>query len=242
MDTRALQFESRFSFAPNSLHYCGRPSANQAFTDCLLTGQCNQVAEEVKHFIVLWPYLKTIGEATGLDPLSYKVIEAYWFGNSLLKKIKPEHYQLLLKNLKAQGVPQFLIDEIKTKIPKQFVPIHLFNILHVGVGRASNAVPFNLESINHCMIRWGKITTIDQEKHLATLKLNSLAQTKNSSLNPKPYTLYPKIETHPYHPQWFKTLHVGQTACVHWKLVCKVLTTREEANLTNWTATLINSL
>jgi hypothetical protein len=160
MSIRSLQLLSHFALPPNKLQYCGKNSAAKAFADCITKDKCNQVKKETKHFIVLWPYLKTIGEATNKDPFSYDVVEAYWYGNDLLKQIKPSHYQLLLKNLQTQGVPKFLIDELKEKPPKKFVPIHLFNILHVGVGRASGAVPFNLKNVNHCMIRWGEITNI----------------------------------------------------------------------------------
>jgi len=265
MDTKALQLLSRYSLPPNSLHYCGLPSATNIFTNCIIDGKCREVKKEVKQFIVLWPYLKTIGEITNLDPFSSPVIEAYWFGNQLLKQITPDHYPILLKNLQTQGVPKFLIDEIKTKTPTKFVPIHLFNILHVGVGKASGSVPFNLDSINNCMLRWGKIIKInppntqpqnqaviksrdrvapaanpgiDDQNHLptATIKLNSLKRVGSK------YKFQIKNEVIPYNPEFTPLLRLGQTATVHWNLVCKILTQTEETNLALWTTTLINSI
>jgi len=159
MDKKALQFCARFALQPNLLGFCGRNSAPAKLFDCIVNGNCDGVREELEKFIVLNPYLQTIAEITGKDPFSYEVIEAYWLGNDLLKQIKLEHYQILITNLAKQGVPDFLIAEIKNKIPKEFIPIHLFNILHVGVGKASGSVPFNLGSINNCMVRWGKVSS-----------------------------------------------------------------------------------
>jgi len=157
MDKKALQLCSRFALQPNLLGYCGRSSAPVKLYECVVNGNCEGVRQELEKFIVLNPYLQTIAQITSKNPFSYEVIEAYWLGNDLLNQIKPEHYPILINNLAKQGVPEFLIEEIKNKKPKEFIPIHLFNILHVGVGKASGSVPFNLESINNCMVRWGEV-------------------------------------------------------------------------------------
>jgi hypothetical protein len=83
---------------------------------------------------------------------------------------------MLLRYFKKQGVPDFFIDELKMKQPEIFIPNHLFQVLHIGVGKASGVVPFNLKSINNCMIRWGKVKKISQNK--ATISLNSLEKQK----------------------------------------------------------------
>src|SRR5664279_4791369 len=150
MDKRALQLESRFSLPPNSLGYCGQNTAAAKFKQCIIDGQCDEVGQEVTKFIVLHPYLKTLAEITGQPMLSYPVIESYWIG------------------------PDLLIDELAQKKPKKFIPSHLFQVLHVGVGRASGSVPFNIQTINNCMIRWGKVNKIKEDKvqvHLYSLKI-----------------------------------------------------------------------
>jgi hypothetical protein len=60
MDIKALQLEARFSLSPNSLGYCGKDSAEEKFKECIIQGKCKEVGEEVKHFIVLYPYLETL--------------------------------------------------------------------------------------------------------------------------------------------------------------------------------------
>lgn len=267
--SKALQLLSHYALPPNQLQYCGKNSAAKSFVDCIQKGKCDRVKKETKHFIVLWPYLKTIAQATGKDPFSYEVIEAYWYGNDLLKQIKPAHYQLLLKNLKTQGVPNFLIQELKTKKPKAFVPIHLFNILHVGVGRASGAVPFNLENVNHCMIRWGKVIEFNPRDQGTWPKAKreypgvKTPQTSPlSPLSPLPTPRPPtatislhsltktkssqfkiSIKNEQYAIRYpLSSLTLGSTVTVHWKQIIQKITPKEEAQLSRWTNELLNSL
>lgn len=178
MDIKALKLEARFSLPPNSLGYCGKDSAAEKFKECIIHGKCEEVEEELKHFIVLYPYLETIAGITKLPKFFYEVIESYWIGNELLKKAKAEHYDLLLKNFEKQGVPDFFVEELKQKPPKVFIPNHLFQVLHIGVGKASGSVPFNLKSINNCMIRWGEVVKVQNEK--AVINLHSLELQKKS--------------------------------------------------------------
>lgn len=213
-----------FSRQPNYLGYCGRESAKDTFRKCLLTGDCDDIPEEVNQFIVLNPYLETIAEITHHPKLSKEVVECFWLGNDLLKQCKPEHYALLLKNLEKQGVPSFLIDEIRPKVPKPFIPIHLFNIMHVGVGRASGSVPFNLESINHCMIRWGHVVSKGQGKAI-------IDAVELSNAN----KVVPSTITTSYDEELFPELKTGDHVAIHWNSIAKVLNEIELKKLIYWT-------
>ncbi|NMC36014.1 hypothetical protein GYA49_03130 [Candidatus Beckwithbacteria bacterium] len=237
MDTKALQLCAHFALQPNQLGYCGRDCAPAKFQKCMIAGDCKGVETEIKKFIVLNPYLQTIAEVTGLDPFSYQVIEAYWLGNDLLKKFKPKHYQILLKYLAKQGVPDWLLKEISKKQPKAFIPIHLFNILHVGVGRTSGSVPFNLKSINQCMIRWGVVSEKVKAKKLKLkVKTQSLRKTRNN------YQLISKAEIVDWNKKLVSDIHTGDQVAVHWGWVAKKLNKQEIENLQLWTEKLVKSI
>lgn len=231
MDQKALKLCAAFSRQPNSLGYCGRESAKSAFKTCLIEHKCEEVPNEVEQFIVLNPYLDTISQATNQPKYSKKVIEAFWLGNDLLNSIKLEHYKLLLDNLKKQGVPDFLIYQAAQNPPKRFIPIHLFNIIHIGVGKASGSVPFNLDSINQCMIRWGRIKHIRQDK--ALIKLNSLDST---------YQLIQKETEIAIEPNITPNLKTGDVVTAHWGTIAKKINSRELSNLKYWTAQFIAAL
>ncbi len=227
-DIKALQLLSRFSLPPNSLGYCGKNSAAEKFKSCIISGNCLGVKEEIDKFLVLFPYLKTIAKITNLSTLDYKVIESFWLGNSLLKKATSKDYPLLLENFSTQGIPKWLIEELKQRPPQKFIPHHLFQVLHVGVGRASNGVvPFNLESINNCMIRWGNVKKLGKNNIL--VELNSLEKSGKS------YNLIKLEEKIPINKELIPEIKIGNTVAVHWKQVIKILDKTEEKNLHFWT-------
>jgi hypothetical protein len=233
MDIKALRFEGRFSLAPNCLGYCGKESARKKIRKCVVSGNCKGIEKELKDFIVLYPYLKTISKVTKLPIFSYKVIESYWFGNSLLKKVRKEHYELLLSNFKKQGVPKWLIKELKENKPAKFIPNHLFQVLHVGVGKASDSVPYDLKSINNCMIRWGKVEKIQNGK--ATITLNSLKDKFGKSMVFKKVIL-------PIDVSFTSGLKVRDIVAVHWGMIIKILTKKEEEKLSFWTSEVLKIL
>jgi hypothetical protein len=227
INIKALQLASRFSLTPNILGYCGRESAGRKFKNCIIHGNCHEVEEELKKFIVLYPYLKTISKISGLPVFSYPVIESYWFGNNLLKKVNIEHYQILIDNFVKQGVPDFLIKQLQKKQPKKFIPHHLFQVIYVGVGQASGSVPFNTQSINNCMIRWGKIIKVN--KKTANVDVIYLSEIKNK------YIIKNKIEKIAYDNKIIPGLKKGIDVAVHWQQIVKILTPGEEKNLKYWT-------
>jgi len=227
MDKKALQLLSRFSLPPNALGYCGKDSAPEKFKKCVVEGKCSEVSPEIKNFIVLNPYLKTIAGVTGKDPFSYEVAEAYWLGNNLLKKFKTKDYEILLKNLKKQGVPDWITDELSKKDLKKFIPFHLFQILNAGVGRTSVKDPYNIKMMNQCMVRWGKVKKVEGNK--ITVKLNSLKKEKGK------YGLELVEETVEAIPGFNINLKHDDRIAVHWGIVIKKLTKREIENLEYWT-------
>jgi hypothetical protein len=236
MGMNVLQLCARFAFSPNQLGYCGLDSAQKAFYDCIVNGKCEAVREEMKQFKALYPYLKTIGEVLNKDWLDYEVVEAYWLGNESLKKFKPEHYEILIKNLAAQGLPDFFIEEIGKKKPKTFIPLHLFNVLHIGVGQITGSVKYNLENVNNCMVRWGEVLETDEKRKSVQVMLKSL-------INPKSGYQITNIKYQIiYVPEFLPDLIKGSTVAVHWGQVVKVLEKVEVENLEKWTKTVLTSL
>lgn len=234
MDKKALQLAARFALPPNSLGYCGHDSAPEKFKACVIHGQCDGVEDEIKKFIVLNPYLKTIATITNKSPFSYEVVESYCIGNEELNKTEPKHFEILLQNFAEQGVPPWLIDELRQRPPKVFIPTHLFQVLFVGVGRASGSVPYNIETINNCMVRWGAVKNISVEG--ITIELNSLAKEASG------YTLTKTTETLPVIPEFIENLKQGDVVTAHWKQIIKKLTSEEIEKISYWTNRVIESL
>ncbi len=270
MQSDALQLACRFSLPPNSLGYCGQDSAPEKFKKCVVDGVSGvdqqEIQQELEKFIVLNPYLETLATITGKSKFSSQVIEAYWLGNDELKKAKPADYLLLLDNFVKQGVPSWFVEELRAKKPKKFIPHHLFQVLHVGVGRASGSVPFNLESVNNCMIRWGKVTQILGDKLEADLTLldgkigngnnrnNDISSGNNkdvdldaddANISGKGFgdlKLVQKTCQASFLSIFLPNLKIGDVMAVHWGQAVKILTPKEAAQLEFWTQEVINSL
>lgn len=235
MKTReALQLASRFVLPPNSLGFCGQGSAPEKFKQCFIHGNCAGVQSELEKFIVLYPYLKTISKIVNKDAFDHEVVEAYWLGNDLLKQFEPENYKALLENFSQQGVPSWLVEELRKNPPEKFIPHHLFQVLFIGVGKASQSVPFNLESINNCMIRWGDVLKITSDTMQADL--NSLTQDQNK------YKLIQTTEEVPYQADFLPSLAEGDVIAVHWQQPVKILKKREIKNLAYWTEEVLSSI
>lgn len=234
MDKKALKLASLFAYSPNSHGYCGLESASSAFSKCIKSYQCDAVVKELKNFITLFPYLKTISKVRKLGLYDYKVIEAYWIGNELLKDFPADGYKILIEEFRKQGVPEWLTEKLKEKPPKKFIPHHLFQVLHVGVGQASGSVPFNIDSINDCMIRFGQIKNIQKELFIADL--SHLQKNKGK------YEIKSKKVKIPTGNALFFKPKINTSICIHWGHVVKKLTLKEEKNLIFWTNEVLKSL
>ncbi|MBP9691303.1 hypothetical protein KBD81_04465 [Candidatus Woesebacteria bacterium] len=234
MDPRAAKLNIRFSFSPNLLGYCGRDTAEEKYRRCLKYGRCEGVAEELTHFIVLNPYLQTIARITGLSPFSYEVAECYWMGNALLDQVRNEHYPILLEEFAKQGIPDWLITELSQKPPSRFIPTHLFQVLHIGVGKASGAVPFSLASINNCMLRWGTVTAIEKER--AEITVSSLNDSTSH------HSLREEIISARIHPDFSPKIELGDTVTAHWGTINAKLTQKQFRSISYWTNQVLTAL
>lgn len=231
VDSKALELISRFAYCPNNLGFCGLESAGKKFVDCVSEGRCEGVAEELPEFKVLHPYLQMIAEVTGKHWLDYEVAEAYWLGNDLLEEFGDEHYDVLMDWFLKQGLPDFFVEEVRNERPKTFIPVHLFNILHVGVGRVTASVERNLENINQCMVRWGEVTKVEDEQ--VTVELHSLVTESEIGVS---------SVTVDYMPEFLPEVGLGDIVALHWKAAVMRLDEGQVENLEKWTRRLVEGL
>jgi Family of unknown function (DUF6390) len=88
-DTSGALLFARYAYPPNALGLCGAdvPATLLEYGDARASDP--GLAELVRTFEGAWPYLALIAEANGLDPLDVRVVEAYWVGNRLLRRVAP---------------------------------------------------------------------------------------------------------------------------------------------------------
>jgi hypothetical protein len=153
----------RYAFRPNLLGYCGGEDS-RALLEYGLAGQVDAgLLELERQFEGAYPYLQLIARGNGIvDPLDYRVVEAYWIGNPLLDRVDMGAlHRSLEERFRDRSGPKGWAP-LATKAPLGARPHHSFHVLEVfpriGLMR-SGAAGHVLETIEQCRIRWGRVVS-----------------------------------------------------------------------------------
>ncbi len=234
-DFFGVELCSRYSRVPNSLGYCGPSDVQEAFLKCIMNGECNKARLSLKKFEGLHPYLELIAGKHGLDPFDYDVVEAYWLGNQLLEGFTREEFSLQLDNLVIAGLPSFIAEKLKKNIPQNPYPVHLMNVVFVGVGNITGSVSPNLENMDNCRVSWGKIMKIADGK--LVVRYNPLVKAGDRAVLGK------EIEKEvSFDSRIFKSLDEGDLISMHWNHACEKLSEERKNRLHEYTEKVLSSI
>ncbi|MFC1757001.1 DUF6390 family protein [Patescibacteria group bacterium] len=226
---KGLLMCAKYAFPPNLLNYCG-PEDNKALFGVLKEGEKEQELRNLlSQFEGAVPYLRLIAQANKIkDEFDERVVEAYWIGNDLLKKVN------------AQNIFSHTEDRFKEKMDKKdwkwlvsgsvvnakpFHGFHVFDIYRRTGLMKSGKIENLLETIDNCRIGWGRVANIDNgfamvEYNPFEFKENKLclgqAKTKKMSF-------------------LGISLKVGDEVSMHWDYICDKITPRQKNNLVFWT-------
>jgi len=235
---------AKYGYSPNRLGYCG-PGENRAIFDYCVAEQSDQgLVTILSNFEGAFPYLKLIAKTNKIkDPFDEKVTEAYWIGNDLLKNIRVDDFYNSLSERFGKKLNQSAMKWLLTKPPVGAKPHHSFHVLDVytKTGLIRSGIKTNvLETINNCLIMWGKVKKVTSDKlprrpeasgpEAATsieIEFNPIILEKGKLVFGKLETK--KIESSFIHPK------VGDTVSFHWGNVCDILNRQQYMNLKNWT-------
>lgn len=148
---------ARYAFPPNELGYCGPTDA------VLFRGDDpGEVARYAREFDGAWPYLETIGDAMGADPLDDEVVHSYWVGGPLLDGVDPAR---LLARLRAAFAGQVtgLLDEVTpTATVLAHHSFHVF-VVYPWVRFLDRDPATPLSILQSCRIRWGTVDSVEDD-------------------------------------------------------------------------------
>lgn len=227
---------SRFALSPNKLNLCGLDSAQGRLYKCATTGESEGIEDELSHgFPHLNSFLNTIAHVHGLPPFTPEVVDAYWIGNDLSGGATLDDYEFLIEQYRAQGAEGEFLDELIRRVPKKFVPTHNFQVIHVGVLEASGVLSRDLPLVNQCMIRSGRVRSIDLDKNTLSLSTQALVDQGG-------FQLRPATQTVRFDPQLVIDPEIGQEVAIHWGWAVRSLDQSEAASLAIWTQEVIKSL
>jgi len=243
---------ARYSFAPNHFHYCGPERQNDLQSYVSLHQSDRGLQGILSEFDTLYKYLALIAYENNIrDPFDSKVVEAYWLGNSLLKKTKYQPlFKLLTDSLALKK--KLTTSELQKTLATLDAAVahHTFHVLNVFKRTGHLPIRHTLETMDACRINWGRV--INQISHLrqgfgGQAKINPPAGGQNDNAKFKNYL----VEITPLvlvkskltlgKPEIREVISIGLTpkigdwVSVHWGYVCEVLTKQQLANLKYFT-------
>jgi len=229
MSAKGSLLFAKYAFSPNQLKYCG-PNDNRAiFNYCVASQSDAGLVNLLKKFEGAYPYLQLIAKSNNIkDPFDEKVVEAYWIGNSLLKRINTHDFYEQLKNRFSKKIDPKVMKWILSKPPEGAKPHHSFHVLDIytKTGKIRGDLKSNvISTINNCLILWGQATNIRDNKLI--VKYHPLIIRNNTLI----FDQESKKEI-----QWlFQQPKIGDWISFHWNNMCEILDQNKLANLKAWT-------
>ncbi|MFH1650328.1 MAG: DUF6390 family protein [Candidatus Woesearchaeota archaeon] len=230
-----IELAIRFSTITNQLHFCGPGSAQKVLKQYIdKKDNADEVRTSLEKFEGLYPYLKAIGDASGKDWLDYEVVEAYWIGNELLQETK-ETIPQIIEHLAQRGLPRSWADDLLTRIPEGALPSHLFNVIWVGVGKATGSVPTTLQNMDNCRPSWGTVKRV--------MKDHILVERQPLAYVAEQYCYGPsETRTVVYLPEFMEGVKEGDVIAMHWGFACLVLSKEQQNNLISYSEKVIDTI
>ncbi|GAP56174.1 conserved hypothetical protein [Arthrobacter sp. Hiyo6] len=234
MLVNGAQLFVRYAYPPNSRGSCG-PEDSDALLHYGQSGITDPGLRELaKGFAGAWPYLELIAGATGTpDPLDYRVVEAYWVGNSLLDSVG------------VRNIGNSMEDRFRARTGHQFphlmegvlaggVPHHSFHVLEIypwlGLLRDDRRSATALAVLDQCRIRWGEVVAVTGDEVLVRsrpLRWDGVALSLRDAV----------METAKYAVAgsgFVNDLAPGDIVSLHWDWVCDRLSPRQLARLRHY--------
>jgi hypothetical protein len=157
---------ARYAYPPNELGYCGPNDSGALIESATRAGGTSLLCQLATQFEGAWPYLELIAGCNGIaNPLNRRVVEAYWVGNNLTRRVP------------AMSLAVSLDERFARRTARNFEPLvsaaftggvvqHSFHVFAVypwlGMLRAGNeGAP--LEILDRCRIRWGRVVELHED-------------------------------------------------------------------------------
>jgi hypothetical protein len=263
---------ARFAYPPNALGYCGGTDAATllgqaslgagADTDSAGRPVCSgrrdlamaELAALARQFAGAWPYLQLIAAAAGRrDPLDAQVVEAYWLGNQLLRRVDAGLFAAHLSQRFELRAGRGFAD-LATLATLGAVPHHNFHVFAVypwvGLLREGRDAQEPMRVLNACRIRWGRVVALHRGSASSRASMGSglaegFAEVESQPLCWDGYTLHlgrPTVEQAIAAADGAfldARVQVGDLVALHWDWICEVLDAPRVAALQHYTASLL---
>jgi len=232
---------ARYCYKPNILGYCGsQEKRGQLLLQRFLRKE--KVDEDaVRNFLTTfeaaYPYLQLIANENEItDPFDNKVVEAYWIGNDLLKKVRHTAFQEMI--VEKFGQPHLLgkkgAEKIAQNLPTSLSPHHSVHLSIIG--SLTKKLEITVRNMDFCRIGWGTVER--KEEEILVLTSQRLVQNKTTGR----LTLEEeKGKVILYFPQ-VTAARIKDVVSFHWKCACEVLSDKQVESLRFYTMKTLQAL
>lgn len=216
---------ARYALPPNLKKYCGGERTQELLyyvTHQSVDRGINRLLEE---FSVPPVYMQAIAADNAIkNTFDPRVVEAYWLGNRLLYRVKP---QTIYKTVRERFGQQLNFKQnrwLKKKLPSGLAATHSFHVFEVH--RQVGLLPRTVETMDRCRISWGKIVRINEAAPpSARVSYRPLVLEKGQLILGQVKEKGIKI------PQSDSTLSlkptVGDVVSMHWNYLCDILSPQQ---------------
>jgi hypothetical protein len=221
----------RFAFPPNLLGYCG-PGDTALVGELLQGGEVAlaEMRQTATAFAGAWPYLQLISSVTGGDPLDYRVVEAYWLGNSLLRQLDLQTMgNSVYDRFSGQAGPEWPM--IAQTLGSEARPSHSFHVFCVypWVGLLqSGSVDQALHVLDRCRIRWGTVEARDNGALVVSTWLLTWDGRSLGLGHETTERVQPPVDA--------QDIAVGDQVAMHWDYVCQRISETQKRHLETYQA------
>jgi len=227
---------ARYAFGPNRLGYCGPDAVAELFGESTSRAADERALRELaRGFDGAWPYLELIATANGLaDPLDRRVVEAYWLGNDLLRRVSPramaESLSTRFQKRARNGEWPWLIGSVELGA----VPVHVFHVLdvfpRVGLLRGGQ-VDGVLQAMDSCRIRWGRVLERIGDRLVVEAKPLEMREGRLTLGPPRAES----VEAWQAGSGFVEGVGPDDVVSIHWSWACDRLTSSQLVGLEAWT-------
>lgn len=225
-----------YALYPNELGLCGPRGSEKGKLYQYLTLKSrvndNQARKLLEQFVAATAYMKLIAQTNEIDDwLDPRVVDAYWIGNELLNRVRPEDLGALILGFVGAGrMTKTAAEEAIGRIHYEHRPHHSFHVFTIG-GISGQVEPGSV-GWDLCRIGWGRVVGVERNGAL-TVSAISL-QREGGRFLPK---LKTRAEECPVRrdSQLFPRLSVGDIIAFHWGRVVEVIDEDAAERLLYWT-------
>lgn len=245
MDKDGVLLCAKYAACPNFFGYCG-PDKSSSVLDHLKEEVGDEELKNIlSEFQTLFPYLCLIAQVNKVaDPFNRRVVEAYWIGNELLKKVNPQMYRAFLDELLSyrKKVSREVYQMTNLKIFNHPVfPHHSFHVFNIFKNYARKLTPRVLKVMDECRIGWGKVQAADKKlkiKNYLNVRTRPLATAGSQLTLGTP--VVKEIKADYQKKEFNRKIKPGDWISFHWGFACDVLTLRQIHALEYYTQNSIN--